>query len=187
MKCEAVNSAHPGFDFSDTRVQLTVPYMSVEAAQVKPLIPLRATSGHSSSVHKSSPWSVCAHIWKLSDCKLEALRLLVSRYEDANAHPHVISQIQAWTPQSKCNVGSVGKTRCVLVLRYHPNFRKVLFRALALAPVPLELNLEVLVAWRNLLPSVAGGIESHNLFLSGHGRGSTSGASGGNSLCVSDS
>ena len=155
-------------DFLDMQFVVQVPSFKIEAAQEKTVTPLCATSCHSPSVHISWPNSVCNRIWSLSDSRQKALMCLYKRYVEANAHPAICSKIGAWKPkqQSVSNRGCAWLTKFIVVLRYHPHFRTLFSTALKRVPIPPELGINIMVAWRNSLPSMGGNINMLNTRLS---------------------
>ena len=151
---------------------IQTPRLAVEAAQSKPVIPLCRSSAHSYAVHSSWPSSVYNRVWRLSHNKDLALRTLHARYVAADSHHVVLNQIANWShrPKSVCNKVSARMTRVPIVLRFHPAFRRAFFQTLSEVPIPKELNLEILVAWKNSLPSLGGLLDRHNSHLCGRVR-----------------
>ena len=144
--------------FLDIVVHVVVPQLRCEANQEKPITPLCPTSCHQPSIHFAWPNAVCQRVHSLSDNKELALSLLVRRYVYANAHPLTTRLFSSWEPRRpkpKIESGTDPPNRAVFVLRYHPIFAKLFYRALHTTPLPPELNLKVLPAWKHALPSIA--------------------------------
>ena len=132
---------------------------------------LKMTSAHAISVLNSWPLSVSNHIHALSVCSSCSLpggpspqSKLIQRYTHANAHPALISILEQWQPKLHSNVVCAEQLRPLICpIRYHPVTRRCFHIARSLVPTPPELNLRVLGAWRNALPSVAGVVQSLNM------------------------
>jgi hypothetical protein len=92
-----------------------------------------------------------------------AISVLAGRYRLANSHPGIVNRLISWQPKSLSNGGSAGQTRAIWILRFHPVFKTIFNLALRLTPIPRELELQILVAWKNTLPYLSGGIEKLNI------------------------
>ena len=126
------------------------------------------------------PRSIASRACRLSDHPDVALAMLQRRYRSANAHPLTLACISPLAPKLCQNQTqrSVPTRTSAFVLRFHPNLRNVVSRALHIAPPPPELNLTVLSAWKNALPSLNSRVGSTS-------RASREGRREG-SLCVSE-
>jgi hypothetical protein len=158
-----VNSVSAQFTFLDLDIFVKVPELAIQASQVKHLTPLCATSAHSSGVHVSWPVAVCRRVCSLSDDPEAAQKLLHRRYVDANAHPDICRAILEWMPRGvNASAHDLNMKRAVFVLRYHPVFAAAFRTALRKVPPPPELELRLMAAWSNSLPSIASFINRGN-------------------------
>ena len=159
--------------FWDLQVKLTVPCMSIQAAQQKTVLPLCSSSCHSFAVHKSWPLSVLHRVLTLSDDRMAAYDLLCKRYLMANACPSVLQSLldsrSLVQDLGDCHEKSqvlntrLAKPMFVFVLRFNQVFQRAFTRALSLAPLPADINLRVVAAWRNSAVSVSGSVNRHKL------------------------
>ena len=168
VTCESVNSVGKTFTYLDLDIHVTVPNLTCNAAQHKVVIPLCPSSAHTSSVHRSWPGAVCNRVYTLSDEKTKALQTWQQRYIAANAHPNIVAMIRSWEPKTKPAKLSLSieyASNATFVLRYHPSFKQAFSRALHIVPVPKELRLKVMPAWKNSMPSLCGIVDKTNRVL----------------------
>ena len=175
VKCESVHSVgSPSFVFLDMQLTLESSRIRADPSQVKPVTPLCPSSAHSPGVHRSWPPAVASRICRISTSKHEQLCVLYTRYLHANAHSFTLEVfrklLDGYSPARVPNGSDNPVT--VMVLRYHPRFFRAFKRDLQLAPVPPEVGIRLLAAWRNALPSLASTYAKHNRTLLREGIGS---------------
>lgn len=159
---ESVASLGRSLCYLDLTIVINDPTLGIEATQEKPVTPLCPTSCHASNVHKSWPNAVTYRVVNLSDSKENALALLLQRYIAANAHQYTISLLQHRNRGQKPPNDAALNRLMPIVLRYHPTFACAFQRALRIAPPPPDLELRIVPAFKNALPSLAGIVEKHN-------------------------
>jgi len=135
----------------------------IEPTLEKVPVPLCESSCHPFSVHKSWPSAVVARTAGLSDRPEFSINKLRINYAMANTCSSTLSRMQSKHMPTKQRDSNVLQVACVL--RYHPVFAAAVKRALIRAPLPPSVDMEVLVAWKNALPSVASHIAKHNRVL----------------------
>ena len=174
VKCESVHSVGSQLQFLDLDIVVSAPTLSIQAAQNKPITALCPSSAHASFVHMSWPSAVCTRACRLSDDAVEAHSTLCKRYQEANAHPGTLALFRRWAPKLsqsydssllKCSSDSKSPSELassIFVMRYHPVFRQAFYSALRVVPPPPELQLSVMPAWRNALPSLQNVVETHS-------------------------
>jgi hypothetical protein len=162
----AVNAIGHECVFLDLQLTVASPRLLICASQVKPVTPLCPTSAHNFNVHRGWPSAVIDRISSLSGGSDESLSVLYRRYQYANTHPYTLALFKSCAvarksaqvkPKSVSSLSNCDtRSRCPFVLRYHPLFKVAFGRTLKRVPVPPELNVRVMPAWRNALPSVIG-------------------------------
>ena len=158
-ECRDVGSSSRPVQMLDMIVSIDQSCLSLSVCQDKPLTPLCPSSCHVSHVHSSWPCSVISRGANQSKHSIHtALDRLIHRYELSNAHPltiHFLAQAKAQVLSGTTSSGRVHETVCSLVLPFHPTFQRVVSRSLTILSPP-ELPSKLVIAWRNVLPSVAG-------------------------------
>jgi hypothetical protein len=152
-------------DFLDLQLHFVCPRIGIEASQSKEVIPLCRSSCHNRSVHVGWPATVASRVFAISDSGSSALFKLASRYRMANAHPEIIHDLLNWQPPLNTKqrlYDTVLPARMPIVLRYHPSTKNAWYRTLNQVPIPAELGISLVVAWKNSLPSLAGNVSQHN-------------------------
>ena len=118
----------------------------------------------------------------LSDNPRLASSTLFEKYKLANAHPVTLQLLdEPAAARTQCVRPTPSLLPCMreaVVCRFHPTLRICLNRAIQAVPPPAGLNMRLLPAWKNALPSI-GSLASKSVSICRVGRRE-------GSLCVSN-
>jgi hypothetical protein len=165
IKCDEVASIGCSLKYLDLCIEVRSPRLQLSAMQDKVVTPLCPTSAHCPNVHKSWPSSICSRVFSLSGQDPGSLRSLYLRYELGNTHATTLDLISGWRPRVSSSNGERARLACdnvPFVLRYHPILKLAFDRALKQVPVPPELGVHCMAAWKNALPCISSYINRCN-------------------------